>query len=369
MLAALALGALSGAGSLISGLGARSSAKSQAKHQAAIDAENMKRDAVFMQMMAQDADTIYQPYMQDRGTYGARVDEYSRNMASIPSRVAGDAYAAGFNPATWLNAGALGMYQNWFGNELQARGNELDASYNQASLRAEMMKDKFAVGTQHDLSDAIKVPSVGEAVGAGISSFASAFGTQYRADEKLASEQSMLNQQLAAIALRSASRPGAERGGLAALSGTGGPLYAAGSVSSSRGVGGLSSKAPGDFKVSSTQVFPWLPTDKSAPDSQKVSDRYGEWGEDIAGGYNFASDMSQKFLGKTIPRFVKEDIVGGGADMADFFSMDTARNRKFFADYFQPTSGPRVEWNNPFVNPYKSAPDMALPTYSTGGGF
>lgn len=314
----LALGLLSGAGSLLSGLGARSAAKSQAKRQAAIDAANQAR-----------AEAVSQAYAEE--------------ISTVPWRVARDAEVAGFNPVTWLNAGALGFYQGTIGT-------------------------KWQMFQGPGLSDAINIPSVMSAFGSALSSGVEAFGTQHRFDQKLAFEGSQLDKQLAAV---TANRTAASRHaaaisavGQSAIGGAGGPLYSAGSAVSSKGVGGLSAKA--------TQVFPWLPIDKSAPDAQAVSDRYGEWGEDIAGGYNFATDMSQKYLGKSIPRFVTDYAGRNHVDMADFFSMDTARNRKFLADWFQPSSGPRVEWNNPFTNPHRAVampPGFGERTYTTGGGF
>lgn len=305
----LILGGLSAAGSLLGGLGASSAAKSQQRRQAAYDEANKQFN----------------------------INIASEMMRQVPQRLAGDAEIAGFNPQTWLQAGALGYYSNAFG----------------------MMRSDGA-------TQAVNIPSALSAVGNAIGSFGQAYGQQARFDANLEFQESALGQNLKAMGQRAMSHPTATQmgaGGTSALGGAGVPMYTAGSVVSSRGLGGLSANA--------TQVFDWLPVDKSAPDAQKVADRYGEGGENVAGAYNFVTDMSKKYTGMTLPEHAREAI-GPNADLADFFSMDMRRNRKFFSEYFQPSTGPRVEWNNPFVNPNKGLPlppGFGGESFATGGAW
>lgn len=180
----LLLGGLSAAGSLFSGLGARSAAKSQQRRQDAYDA--MARMA-----NAQLSETI---------------------LRDVPKRVVSDAAAAGFNPVTWLNGGALGFYNNAY------------------SLQ------------QWSPSQAINIPSVGQAVGAAITSGANAFGQQFRFEQKLGFEASALAAKLGAFGGRNASLPGADAISpiQSALGGAGTPYISAGGLITNRGAGGLS---------------------------------------------------------------------------------------------------------------------------------
>lgn len=159
-----------GLGSLISGLGARQSAKSQQRHQEEYDKLARERSL-----------TNFQKW---------------RDLT--PRWLVEDADKAGFNPVTWLNAGALGHYDNMFN------------SYGSVAGQA---------------TQAISIPSVMSAVGGAISSAFSSFDSGRRFDAKMAFEQSALDQTLNAQAARYGAIP---TQGTSLLGGTNGPIYSAG---------------------------------------------------------------------------------------------------------------------------------------------
>ena len=156
MIPALALGALSFGGSLLQGMGAKQASAKQWRLQ---------------QMENARVDDLNQKRLEEVNVARERL---GREMLATPERsgswVDVDAMMAaaersGFNPVTWLNAGGVQAYtQTW-------RTNPVDAF--------KMMLPEYA------LAQAGTVPqqhSSLSAFGGALSSGASAFGTQYRAD-------------------------------------------------------------------------------------------------------------------------------------------------------------------------------------------
>lgn len=260
----LILGGLSAAGSLFSGLGARQAAKSQQRRQDAYDA--MARLA-----NAQLSETI---------------------MREVPKNISRDAAIAGFNPVTWLNAGALGYYTNAYGLQ------------------------------QWSPSQAINIPSIGQAVGSAITSGANAFGQQYRFEQKLGFEQSALAAKIGAFSGRSVGSPTAAAISPveSALGGAGGAIFSAGGLMTNRGAGGLSLKsvppswkagrsdnedddpAPGEYgeegqKVKFTRMFPDRPMSNLLPDAETAETRYGEGA--ISEGYSWWVGANDVFRNAT----------------------------------------------------------------------
>lgn len=249
----LILGGLAAGGSLLGGLGARQSAKSANRHQAEQD-----------KLARERAMTNFEHWRHD-----------------TPKWLIQDAETAGFNPVTWLNAGALGHYDNMFG----AFGGVVGQS---TQVRA--------------------VPSVMSAVGDAIGSFGSALGTSYRANQKIAVEREALG----AIGGGSlASHPYADKIGYSSgLGGTDGPLYGTKSVG---GVGGLSLQSgPGRSPSGKSSVTePWAKvgygSDPYSPDAATVSDRSGDLFEEVAGGYNqFIADPFWNATGVSLTKLAAD---------------------------------------------------------------
>lgn len=147
----LILGGLSLGGSLLSGFGAQSSAKKQAKIEAAYQYQNYLLQVERNRINKEEGDSII-----------ARYDPV-KNL--VP-----DAQAAGFNPVTW--AGAMGgMYSALTGYGHQLR-----------------------IGTDYMQSaPTTQVPSTMSVLGGAISAGASALGTSYRSNQQiLASKQNAM---------------------------------------------------------------------------------------------------------------------------------------------------------------------------------
>ena len=94
MLGSILSAGLSGGLSLLGGLGARQSAKSQQR----------QADARAEQSRLQNAWTS------------------AEMLENVPRRIAGDAELAGFNPVTWLQGGALGYYTNAYQMRMTSPG-------------------------------------------------------------------------------------------------------------------------------------------------------------------------------------------------------------------------------------------------------
>ena len=243
MVESLIMGGLSGAFSLIGGLGARQAAKSQQKRQLAYD------------MAAAES---------NRGL--------SKEMLSdIPVRIAKDAEVSGFNPVTWLQAGALGHYANAYG------------------LRAATT------------SQAVNIPSIGQAVGDAGAAALSAFSTQRRFDQSQALQSSMLDRQIGAIsAARSGSKgrgvalPGATVGQSAStsiLGGTGGPLFGGRAAPGATVGGGVTAGTLSSWQlppfVTKDKLDPWgSPRNRKLPDAQDAEDFGGEGAGFLQGAWN-----------------------------------------------------------------------------------
>lgn len=187
MLAALGLGLLSGAGSLLSGLGASSSAKSQQRRQLAYDAANRAYNESQRDLM----------------------------LNQVPNRIATDAAIAGFNPVTWLQGGALGFYSN-----------------------------AYAMARSDQATQAVNIPSAMSAVGDAVSAGANAFGQQFRFDQSIAFQESSLNKQLQAYSARA---NGTRTSGMTALA-MGAARSVGGGVMSSGG-GKIEASTPYGLRV------------------------------------------------------------------------------------------------------------------------
>lgn len=284
MLETLVGAGLSGLGSLFSGLGASSAAKSQQKRQEAYDAAARERVLT-------------------------NTTKYRDN---VPRWIIEDADAAGFNPVTWLNGGALG----WYGTQLSS----LNATYGNAT-------------------QAVNVPSTMQAVGGAISSFSSAFmqGNQFDRKEALELSSQSLQRDIATMKYgMSGGAIGAAGKGadsMALMGGAGGPIYKAGSaagVSIGGGVTGatasLSTMLPTfakgmysefinvkpDKDAAPSQIFPGLRPNPAWPAANAVENEYGDVGGSVYGPIKATADIYYNRTGQT-------------GDLTDFFAEGNRR--------------------------------------------
>lgn len=346
MLQALLAGGLS----LLSGLGAQSSAKSQQKRQAAYDEAARQYNEMWTRATNEKKEALGRELL----TIPHTVDELESSRSSYDiDRFRADGEKLGYNPVTWLRSGALSGY-----GLTDTASSKYETGQNAAAAFALMVPDTpTTTATQ-----AVKVPSTMQAIGdAGTAAL-----NVYRADEKQAASQAfqttLLEKQLAAI--------GAGKQNGSFFSGTGAPTIGsagtamvgglAGSRRSSgaRGGGTLSSGSsdpldkydPKAEEAQFTNPWSWKGStiDTQSPDAQSYEDRYGNIIAEIAGGYNLASDSLKNQTGKSIPQWVTMGYdrlnaafpagskqLPANAGVSDYFSYVT-RNVPNYGDYFRP---------------------------------
>lgn len=259
----LILGGLSAAGSLLSGLGASSAAKKQAKIQAAYEYQNyMLQESINAQNKAQGQQivTMYDP----------------------ATRVVGDAAKAGFNPVTWLNAMG-GMY----------------ASMTQYGWALQKPEPYF------QNAPTAQVPSVMSAIGGAISAGASTLNSAHQNAMRVdAANQSSMLQYLASVQ-RARSEGNALAGlGTPSFSSAVGRVITGGGAAAALSLG-ASLRAPkvNDWGVevkapqASTPSF-MGPGDQSISGAQTAQDAY-DWPLSIPfGAAKFGADAYRRMTGR-----------------------------------------------------------------------
>lgn len=179
MFAALLGPALSFGSSLISGLGARQSAKKQQKMQAAYEFVNSVRK--------EHENNVNRGLIENKNTQnynlGADIHRRFDHM-----RIAEDGYNAGFNPVTWLNAmgGTYGAMQQ-LGYQLKSPEVYQESQYYATAPTAQ-------------------VPSVMEAVGGALSAGVNTYLADARVEQSQNFQRELLQTQISAIQ-RNGGRP------------------------------------------------------------------------------------------------------------------------------------------------------------------
>lgn len=307
MLQALALAGLSAAGSYLSSTGAGQASAKQGRLQQINDnmarqrnndiiAEvNAKREALGRELLTIDETTTIEQINHNSGRTGSFVDVDGMMAA---------AERAGFNPATWLNAGALQAYTHGWSESTDYSRNTTTRSGHNAAEAFKMMLPEYAL-TQ--ASQAPQQHSPLSALGGALSAGTNAFGQQLRADQsydlqlaRMLAGQAQQGMGLSngngfaqVIAPRQAS--GGSIPGLTGLTtpGEGG----------SEGTGKVSDLPypgkwkPGDIEVSNP--FFNLFVDRHAPNAEMKSDRYGDVWEEIFGSANMVQDAYRNVAGET----------------------------------------------------------------------
>lgn len=285
MFAALALGALSFGGSLLQGMGAKQASAKQYRLQQIED--NMAR--------LRNEETL--------ARVNARREEIGATLLDSRNVVA-TAELAGFNPVTWINAGGLGYMT--------------DAA-------------KFLV-PEYQLSGATQVPqqhSMLSALGGAISAGASAFGTQYRADQSYNLNMNKLDQQMDQFMMGFG-----QRNSLATIMGSGSSAGRSGALTAGPSRGGASGSKDSDAfwpgyehapstmwevkKPESTNPFPpqWGWTIPAGfANAEAYEDSLGEGVSIPYGVWKGVNTIMYNALGYTVPDVYRE-AKAGASDLA-----------------------------------------------------
>lgn len=308
MLPMLAMTALSGGLSLMSGIGARNSAAKQGRLQMMEDARmdnlNQERLAVInaaRERLGRELLTIPEVTRTDDDS-----GQHTQNGVDLAAFMAAGE-KAGFNPVTWLNSGALSMFsnsttQNWGGVTTTKVG------HNAADAYKIMVPDAY-YGQPTQIP---KVPSMLEAFGNAGQAALSTFKDLYKADQSQSFQSSLLDRQLSAMAQRQMGGGSSGTGGLYQSSygptvSMGGRSGGSGMLSGSGGGGGdkLATSLPypaswerGDVEV--TNPHRTWSVDRDQSNAEQYSDRYGDIWEEIFGSYNVLADTIKSSTGKSI---------------------------------------------------------------------
>ena len=286
MLPALALGGLSAAGSLISGLGAARASKRQtniqiweARRAEELNDARMKEVNATRERLGREMLTIPE-------TRSQRLDNYS--YVDVDGMMAA-AERSGFNPVTWLQAGGMQAYTRTGSYSYEER-----TGHNVADAFKLMAPDMVTTSPAEIPNQVSPLSGWGGA----LSSFSNAFGTQYRADQsydlqlrKLDAAQGLFGNGLST-----------GNGLMAALS-MGGAGSGGGQRSAAGGAGGLSDLPypskwkPGDMEV--TNPFYRAFIDSKSPNAEAGEARYGEVGELLFGLRNITNDTIRNVTGRS----------------------------------------------------------------------
>lgn len=350
MLETLALAGLSAGMSALSGMGQQQAAAKQGRQQMINDAiarqQNNDMIANHNAVNARSAAELLKvPQITEEKTYGHIItsdrttqDQSNYSYVDVDGMMAA-AERAGFNPKTWLDAGALGAYTQT-GSHMAMGGytdkfsdmtiTETKTGHN-AAAAYQLMSPESALVTA---SQAAKIPSTWEIIGnagtAGLNTFNQLNGKQQAQDF----QRELLGMQLAARGnlMSNNSQYGGGMAGTPSYTTSGGTTTksAAGSQDSGYPEGPYAGIAPGDEsdrdKWSEAQIRRFDMVGLPYPDKWKVgevertnpyysgrridpgmanadkyADRYGDIAEEIVGGYNFLNDNVYDYTGLSIP--------------------------------------------------------------------
>lgn len=367
MLTALAPALLQGGLSLMSGIGARNSTAKQGRLQMMEDARvdylnqdrmaaiNAKREALGRELL-----TI-EEYEENYSENTSDEDSVSEGYVNVNAMMAG-AEAAGFNPATWLAAGALSAYsgrttstrtRSTSFNSVTRRGHNAAAAYKL------MMPDMYATNA----TSIPKVPDMLEILGnagtAGLNTY-----------NQLTKQSGQQNQQNDIIRALSGLVGGGSSGGGGGISyvpglmgaiagiksaGTGAPTTNGGAASSDKGLTlptlvGAPSPTGWEYKMPEV-INPWFSASvyQTRANAEAGSDRYGDGMEEVFGVRNLIADGYLNATGRRIDNDTFNESVRFGAN--PWFMPGVAAGLAGL-QYFRPglTGGASVNWPTPRYN-------------------
>lgn len=271
---------ISGGLSLLSGLGARQSAKKQQKLQAAYEYQN------FINRQADIATNRAWTNLKNDISATVGMDYQARANALRerwnPANAPRDAYAAGFNPVTWLNA-TSGIY----GSMLQGAENMYMAG-GQLKIPEVYLQESYA-----QQAPTAQVPSALEVAGNAAQAGFNTFLTDMRAVESRNFQREMLATQIAAIQ-RNGGRPSSSMGVPAAQR----TFFGSGQIPYSVTAGKPAPEVLGNSawkaeNVGVTAPFQNTMSNPNFSDAQTFGQRYGEesWLTTLYGMYLVPQDM------------------------------------------------------------------------------
>lgn len=262
----LATTALSGGLSFMSGIGQQQSTAKQNRLQMIENARMDELNQARLAVVNQTRERLGREYLDSPAME-------AQDIAAF--RAAGE--SLGYNPVTWLNSGALSLFQR----------NKLDAY--------KMMVPDAQYGTPTTIQ---RVPSTLEVIGNAGNAALNTFQGMYKTQMSQDMQWNMLDRQLQAMA-GLANRNGSVGGGVSGSGAT------SASGTSSKGSGALTGlpnwgKWEAEFP-SVTNPWPSARVDPRTADAEGVEDRYGDAISWIYGGYVAANDFVKNFTGTNIP--------------------------------------------------------------------
>lgn len=286
MLPMLAMTALSGGLSLMSGIGGRNSAKKQARLQ------KIENDRVRVENESEVGRINEWNYnigreLLDNPTLRSHKEGGSSRGGVDVERMMADADRAGFNPVTWLQAGAIDAYSftDTFAWTEDSETNPVEAF--RMMLKTPNLQSADTIGT---VPDAMSI--IGDAGQAALSTFRS----EYAREDSQAFQADQLTRQLAAI---QAGRKTTGLGGTPRIT-TSGPArfvdqpWSTSSGSPLSGMLGLWQPKAGSTEY--TNPYETGPISKT-PDGSTWANRYGEPGDWLGGVMTFGRDMFKRNFG------------------------------------------------------------------------
>lgn len=354
MLAALGMAGLQGGLSLISGMGAQQAAKKQGRLQmmedARMDALNMERQALVNQAnrdLGRELLTV-----EEKTTVADNSWQRTQGNVDLGAFMAAGE-AAGFNPVTWLNSGALGLFANSF---TENGGSVITTKIGHNAADAyRMMMPSTVMGTPTQIP---KVPSMMEVFGNAGTAALGTFRDQYNKDNSLAFQSSALDRQLAAMAQR--------QGGGGSLGGgvSYGPSMSTGGVTGGSGMLSGGTRASTKDKMATDVPYPaswergkvevtnpnrkWA-IDKDNANAEAFEARYGEVASEFFGMYNVLADTVRQATGKSIREWGKAANmnIGDYKSVGDWWGKTYGRPRStgVVTPYVPPGMDPGTAYN------------------------
>lgn len=351
---ALLTAALSAGGSFLSSMGAGQASAKQGRLQMIEDNMNRLRNDEKLAEVNAKRERLGRELLTIEET--TEIEQHNSSWVDVPAMLAA-ADAAGFNPVTFLNAGALGAY---------TQGH----SYNRTTRTGHNAADAFKMMLpEYALSQASQVPqqpSMLSALGGALTAGTNAFGQQYRADQSYDANMARV---LASTAMRGmglsdgngfsmTSGGGTSPIALAAAAGLSGGSRAPGDGNASEKLTDLpypQNWKPGD--VDATNIFRNLFIDSSAPNAEQASDRYGDLWEEIFGSANMVQDAYRNVTGEQT-RYTGTRL---GINIGDFRqptdrSLQPAFGRWWYSPESLPGKVRSLSDNLPAVNGPRAAP-------------
>lgn len=309
MLETLAMTALSGGLSFMSGIGSQQASAKQGRLQQMEDARafiaNTQRQEELNAARAALGERLLK---EEEKTVTTTADNSWQNTAQWSDvdisgfMAAGE--KAGFNPVTWLNSGALSLFAR--SNALTTNGGEVTQTqtrtgHNAADAYKIMMPDMV----MEQASQIPKPVSTMEVLGNAGQAALSTYKDLYKQDKSQQFQTNLLDRQLAAMAQA--------RGGGGIVPGTGGLISYGPSASAGGMTGGGASLSGGGSKAVTANPYPGergkkevtnphdrYKIDKNLANAEAYEDRYAEIMSNVYGMSNALQDTITQVTGKNL---------------------------------------------------------------------